>query len=352
MNLVYDNNVGACLDSLVDKIAPTKIFLLTDTNVAASVLPKLKLLSQAIAQASVIVTPAGDTNKNLESLAAIWSKLTDEGATRHSLLINLGGGMVTDMGGFAASTFKRGIPFINVPTTLLAAVDASVGGKTGINFHNLKNQIGVFNDADAVIISATFFDTLPASEMRSGYAEAIKHALLKSERSFADLIAHDDISEIAPDTMLSLLRESVAVKKSIVDADPTERGIRRALNFGHTAGHAFESLAMERNAPIPHGYAVAYGMVAELVLSHIILGFPSRLLHSYGAYCREVYGAPAVTCNDYPELLRLMGSDKKNSVEGQINFTLLRAPGEVKTDNIVDAAQIETALDIMCDLLQ
>ncbi len=352
MNLIFDNNVGACLDEQADSLSSGKIFLLTDTNVSNAVLPKLRLLSQAVARATVITTAAGDVNKNLDALSSIWTKLTEEGATRKSLLINLGGGMVTDMGSFAASTFKRGMKFINVPTTLLAAVDASVGGKTGINFHYLKNQIGVFNDADAVIISATFFNTLPATELRSGYAEMIKHSLLKSKAAFNDLLELTDVSSIDPDSMLRLLRESVGVKKSVVERDPTETGLRRALNFGHTAGHAFESLAMKRNAPIPHGYAVAYGMVTELVLSNMLSGFPSELLYRYGSYCREVYGSPAITCDDYPDLIRLMEADKKNTAEGKINFTLLEAPGKVKIDNIVPADEIKTALDITRDLLQ
>lgn len=352
MNLIFDNNVGACIDIQADRLSAGKIFLITDSNVSTAVLPKLRLLSQAVARATVIITPAGDANKNLDTLSTIWTRLTEDGATRQSLLINLGGGMVTDMGSFAASTFKRGMKFINVPTTLLAAVDASVGGKTGINFQYLKNQIGVFNDADAVIISATFFDTLPSTELRSGYAEMIKHSLLKSKATFDELLKLTDISSISPESMLRLLKESVEVKKGIVERDPTETGIRRALNFGHTAGHAFESLAMKHNAPIPHGYAVAYGMVTELVLSHMLSGFPSELLYRYGSYCREVYGSPSFTCDDYADLIQLMGSDKKNDVKDKINFTLLEAPGSVKIDNIVPADEIKTALDITRDLLQ
>lgn len=349
MNLIFSNNPGEALDKAVAAIAPTKTFILVDDNTRQAVLPRLQRMSDSAAGATVIATPHGDMNKSLDALSKIWQSLTDEGATRSSLLINAGGGMVTDMGAFAASTFKRGMPFINVPTSLLGAVDASVGGKTGINFANLKNQIGAFSDADAVIISATFFNTLPKTELRSGYAEMIKHGLLESGLEFSRLIGKY-VDDIDPDELLELLKQSVMVKKRIVGQDPTEQSIRRALNFGHTAGHAFESLAMERRRPVPHGYAVAYGMVTELVLSHMILGFPSDALHRLASYVKEVYGIIPFGCDDYPELLALMGQDKKNSAAGEINFTLLASPGDVRINSIVPSDDIRNALDITRDL--
>lgn len=348
MNLIFSNNPGEALDKTVAAIAPTKTFILVDGNTREAVLPRLQAMSAAAAEATVIATPPGDMNKNLDALAAIWQRLTDEGATRHSLLINAGGGMVTDIGAFAASTYKRGIPFVNVPTSLLGAVDASVGGKTGINFANLKNQIGAFSDADAVIISTTFFNTLPSTELRSGYAEMLKHSLLESESEFNRIIRRH-VEEIDPDSLLDLLRESVMVKKRIVEQDPTEHSIRRALNFGHTAGHAFESLAMERKRPVPHGYAVAYGMVTELVLSHIIVGFSSQTLHRLADYVKADYGIFPFGCDDYPTLLSLMGHDKKNSAAGEINFTLLASPGDVRIDTVVNPDDIRNALDITRD---
>lgn len=349
MNLIFSNNPGQALDKAVAAIAPANSFILVDDNTRQAVLPRLQAMSTAAAGATVITTPHGDLNKNLDALSKIWQQLTDGGATRSSLLINAGGGMVTDMGAFAASTYKRGIPFVNLPTSLLGAVDASVGGKTGINFANLKNQIGAFSDADAVIISATFFNTLPQTELRSGYAEMIKHGLLESEQEFTKLIGMH-VDDIDPDRLLALLQQSVMVKKRIVSQDPTEQSIRRALNFGHTAGHAFESLAMERRRPVPHGYAVAYGMVTELVLSHMKLGFPSGLLHSLASYVKEVYGVYPFGCDDYPELLSLMGQDKKNATAGEINFTLLASPGDVRINSIVPDADIRNALDITRDL--
>lgn len=348
--LIFTNNVGETIDNIVSRLKPGKLFLLVDVNTESFVLPRLKAMSQAVSDATLIVTRAGDMNKNLDSTQAIWQRLGDEGATRHSLLINLGGGVVTDMGAFAASTFKRGISFINVPTTLLGAVDASVGGKTGINFGNLKNQIGVFSQADTVIVSTLFFNTLNDEELRSGYAEMLKHALLENADTFNNLLGRH-VEDIDPDELLDLLQKSVLIKKDIVDTDPEEKSIRKALNLGHTAGHAFESLALERKSPIPHGYAVAYGLVTELVLSNMKLSFPSDVLHRYAAYVKEVYPGFHFTCDDYPRLLELMHHDKKNLAASDINFTLLRSIGDVTIDCIVGEEDIKSALDITRDLL-
>lgn len=348
--LIFTNKVGETIDTLVEKYAPAKVFVLVDVNTASFVLPRLQALSKNVADAVIITTKAGDMHKNLDSTQAIWKRLGDEGATRHSLLINIGGGVVTDMGAFAASTFKRGIAFINVPTTLLGAVDASVGGKTGINFGNLKNQIGLFSQAIAVIVSTIFFNTLTGDELRSGYAEMLKHALLKDKKSFDALISRH-VEEIEPDDMLALLEESVLVKKDIVDNDPTEKGLRKTLNLGHTAGHAFESLALERKSPIPHGYAVAYGLVTELILSHLKAGFPSDTLHRFAAYVKEVYADFDFTCDDYPRLIALMRNDKKNISADEINFTLLKDIGDVEIDCIISPDEIKSALDITRDLL-
>jgi len=348
--LVFTNNVGDTIDAIVERCAHTKVFVLVDVNTSAFVLPRLQALSKAVADATVITTKAGDMFKNIDSTQAIWKRLGEEGATRHSLFINVGGGVVTDMGAFAAATFKRGIKFINVPTTLLGAVDASVGGKTGINFGSLKNEIGIFRQADAVIISTLFFNTLTSGELRSGYAEMLKHALLKDAASF-DALLENRVEDIDAGTLLGLLRESVLVKKNIVEADPEEKGIRKALNLGHTAGHAFESLALERKAPIPHGYAVAYGLVTELVLSHMKLSFPSAQLHRLASYVKENYAGFDFTCDDYPRLLALMSHDKKNLSAGCINFTLLKNIGDVQIDCVMGEEDIKTALDITRDLL-
>lgn len=347
-DLLFTNDVAAELDKIVKDYGAPLTFILVDENTRHHVLPRLLSSATALSDAKIITVKPGDINKNLESLALIWSELQNGGANRRSLMINLGGGMVTDMGGFAASTFKRGLRFVNIPTTLLSAVDAAVGGKTGINFNGLKNEIGVFNEADAVIISTCYFSTLPVEELHSGYAEMLKHGLIDNEENYNRLLGYR-IEDADSERLLSLLRESVMVKRRIVEEDPHEHGIRRALNLGHTAGHAFESLAMRRCNPIPHGYAVAWGCVVELVLSHMKAGFPSSELQRFARYVYDNYGSMHVTCDDYPEILELMHHDKKN-ISNKINFTLLSGIGEIMIDRTATEEEIKTALDIFRDL--
>lgn len=343
--LIFTNDVAPALRRLVDGTAPNKVYILTDTNT--------RPIGEALDSfgATLITIPAGDDHKTLASLTRVWEAMSTSGATRRSLLINVGGGMVTDLGGFAAASFKRGIRFINVPTTLLGAVDAAVGGKTGVNFLHFKNEIGAFAPADAVVISTRFFSTLPPAELRSGFAEMLKHGLISSAETYHRLLAFD-IVDANLERLLPLLEENVEVKRRIVEEDPREQGIRKALNLGHTAGHAFESMAMERRRPVAHGFAVAHGLLVEMIVSHLLAGFPSAELHPYAALLREAYApAPAITCNDYPRLLELMSHDKKNASADAINFTLLKAPGAPLIDRIVDPATIRTALDLYRDLL-
>ncbi len=343
--ILYTNNVSDAIISLVNELSPVSVHIVTDENVERKVLPLLAL------DYPRIVVKAGDEHKNIESLTHIWSGLIAQGATRHSLVINIGGGVVTDMGGFAAASFKRGIRFINVPTTLLSAVDAAVGGKTGVNFQGYKNEIGAFAPADAVVISTVLFNTLPREELLSGYAEMIKHGLLSSADDYAELLKFD-IVDADMDSLLPLLEKSVKVKERIVEEDPKEHGIRRALNLGHTAGHAFEGLALERESPMPHGYAVAFGMLVEMILSHTVAGYPSSELYRYANYLKENgYGSPAVDCNDYDALVEYMRHDKKNTTRETINFTLLSAPGKPLIDRTASEDEIRAALDIFRDLL-
>lgn len=349
-NLIFTNKPGEAVDAIVAELNPAGVYVLVDVNTQTFVLPRLQAESQAARTAKVIMTKAGDINKNLDSLQRIWKELEALGATRRSLLICVGGGVVTDMGAFAAATFKRGMTFINLPTTLLGAVDASVGGKTGINLNNLKNQIGTFSDAEAVIVSALYFNTLTSQEFLSGYAEMIKHALLKSKKAFNELIGRDT-TYIDPEKMLNLLEDSVLTKVTFVEQDPREEGIRKALNLGHTIGHAFETLALERKSPIAHGYAVAYGMIAELLLSHRLLGFPSDVINSLASFVKENYPGFYFDCDDYPKLLSYMASDKKNVTPDQINFTLLREIGKPEIDCVAAPEAIREALDITRDLL-
>ena len=335
------------LPSAIASAQPDRIFVLTDANTNQLCLP---LLQQLGVSAPVITIGASDEAKNLESLSQVWTALSQGGATRHSLLVNLGGGVVTDLGGLAAATFKRGIDFVNVPTTILAAVDAAVGGKTGINFQGFKNEIGVFAHAQSVLVSTCFFGTLPIEQVKSGYAEMLKHGMLSGHDQLATLLSND-FSSINHPSLLKLLQESVEVKQRIVDQDPTEHGIRKALNLGHTVGHAFESKAMVGGKPVPHGYAVAWGLVVETVLSHMILGFPSADLYALARFVRGNYGAFHITCDHYDQLIHLMRHDKK-SHNGEINCTLLKDCGSPVINNTINEDDLKAALDIYRDLME
>ena len=346
------------LGQAISICGPDRLFILTDDTTRRLCLPVVEHL-ECLKGAEVITIPSGDIEKSLESVSYVWGELQRLGATRHSLMVNLGGGMVTDLGGFAASTFKRGIHFINIPTTLLAMVDASVGGKTGFNFGGLKNEIGVFANADCVILDTTFLKTLDSENILSGYAEMLKHGLISDQAHWAELLQIDPQPTQEPHTLQhiqALLARSVAVKQHIVEEDPTEKGLRKALNLGHTIGHAFEAMSLAAHhpsttaahQPLLHGYAVAYGLVCELYLSVVKAGFPMDKMRQTVAFINEHYGRMAITCDDYAALLELMAHDKKNTA-GAINFTLLGDIGDIRIDQTASAAEITEALDFYRD---
>lgn len=277
-------------------------------------------------------------------MAYVWNQLSSRGATRHTLLINLGGGMVTDLGGFAAATFKRGISYINIPTTLLSMVDAAVGGKTGINFNDLKNEIGAFYPADQVLIDSEFLKTLDIQNLLSGYGEMLKHGLISNQAHWSELLKFD-FNQIDYSKLQTLIGQSVKVKEDIVEKDPYEQNIRKALNFGHTIGHAFESFALKSEHPVLHGYAVAWGMVCELYLSHLRCGFPKEALRTTIQFIKENYGSLYFTCDDYNSLYDLMKHDKKNIASGVINFTLLGGVGDIRINQTASQEEIYELLD-------
>ena len=326
----------------IGKVAHDKLFVLTDTTTQELCWPVVRDFA-VMQQAQTITIQSTDEAKTLETLAYVWSALQKGGATRHSLLVNLGGGMVTDLGGFAASTFKRGMAYINVPTTLLSQVDASVGGKTGINFGGLKNEIGVFNCAQSVILSSMFLRTLDRENLLSGYAEMLKHGLLSTTENWAELL-NFDITEPDYDILLGLVAKSVSIKEGIVTEDPTEKGIRKALNLGHTAGHAIESLALQEGRTVLHGYAVAWGLLMELYLSARKCGFPAKELHQMEAYIKERYGKFHYECRHYETLCDFMSHDKKNQ-GGNINFTLLGGICDIRINQTATKDEIEEMLD-------
>lgn len=340
--VTLSTDIAQSLAKAVGQVGHDRLFVLTDETTLRLCWPVVSGLP-CMAGARMVTIGSTDENKTLESLAHVWSCLQQGGATRHSLMVNLGGGMVTDLGGFAASTFKRGIPYINVPTTLLSMVDASVGGKTGINFGGLKNEIGVFNCARTVILDAQFLQTLDYENLASGYAEMLKHGLISTVEHWAELLRFD-IADADYHQLGRMVARSVEVKERIVEEDPLEHGLRKALNLGHTVGHAFESLAMAEDRTVLHGYAVAWGLVCELYLSARRTNFPKDKLYQTHQYIREHYGKFAFDCKQYDRLYELMTHDKKNTA-GQVNFTLLGEVGDIRINQTATRDEIFEMLD-------
>lgn len=340
--VILSEELGQSLSAAIGKVAYDRLFVLTDTTTLQLCWPLVAGMP-CVQGAKMITIGATDENKTMESLAHVWSELQQGGATRHSLMVNLGGGMVTDLGGFAASTFKRGIAYINIPTTLLSMVDASVGGKTGINFGGLKNEIGVFNCARSVILDTTFLRSLDYENLASGYAEMLKHGLISNVTNWAELMQFD-LQQVDYDILGKLVAKSVAIKEKIVEEDPLEHGIRKALNLGHTVGHAFESLAMAENRTILHGYAVAWGLVCELYLSAKRTNFPKEKLWQTLQFVKENYGTFAINCKQYDRLYELMTHDKKNTA-GEVNFTLLGEVGDIRINQTATHEEIMDMLD-------
>lgn len=339
-NIVFTRDAGIELKNKLKDVPSSDIFVLVDNNSRNYCLERLNV--GYVPAGHVIIIAEGEHNKSLESVALIWHILSVQGARRNSILVNIGGGLITDIGGFAASCFKRGIRCLNIPTTLLSQVDASVGGKTGINFDDLKNEIGTFSIPEEVIIDNVFLASLPERQVLSGFAEMLKHALLADEGHLAEVM-NADLSRVAEEEFLSLIKKSVAVKAAIVQSDPREKGLRKALNFGHTIGHAIESVAIKKNLELYHGDAVAYGMIAELYLSMKKMGFDTRHYETVRKFIREKY--PVYRAVDEPEeLYELMLHDKKNEHEG-VNFTLLSAPGQVEIDQYCEREEILEALE-------
>lgn len=330
------------LDAAIGKQSAESIYVLVDTNTEKLCLPAV-LKSEKLMGCHVMTIPSGDENKTVESAVKIWQYLSENGATRKSLMINVGGGMITDIGGFTASTFKRGIRYINVSTTLLGAVDAATGGKTGINFSGLKNEIGVFAPAETVLIDIELFKTLDDSNLRSGYAEMVKHALIDTREEWNEVLKFD-LEIIDFEKLRVLLQRSFNIKERIVDQDPFEANMRKALNLGHTIGHAFESFSYKVNRPVLHGYAVMWGLLCELYLSFVKLGFPKDDLLRLKYLIKEYYGSFEFSCKDYNQLFELMTHDKKNDSK-EINFTLLKNIGDIQINQTATKEEIFESLD-------
>jgi 3-dehydroquinate synthase len=310
----------------------SSIFILVDEHTNEYCLPKFLPNLATEISIEIIEIEAGEEIKNITTCVEIWSILSELGADRKSLIINLGGGVITDIGGFIASTFKRGIDFINVPTTLLGMVDASIGGKNGVDLGNLKNQIGVINVPKMLLISTDFLETLSQREMRSGLAEMLKHGLIYDKNYWDQFL---DLSQIDFADFDALIYRSIEIKNEIVKQDPTENGIRKALNFGHTLGHAIESHFLESETPLLHGEAIAIGMILESYLSKEKGLLSNEEYHQIKYIISNIYEPHNFTDEDIISIQNLLIHDKKNEY-GKVQFALINGIGKIIINQSVE----------------
>jgi 3-dehydroquinate synthase len=308
----------------ISLLNPSKIFILTDTNTKKYCLPYFEKQS-SLSNAEILTISAGEKAKNIQTCVKVWESLSQLGADRKSLLINLGGGVVTDLGGFVACTYQRGIQFMNIPTSLLSMVDASVGGKNGVDLGHLKNQIGLIKNPDVVIIDTHFLKTLPTAEIYSGQAEMIKHGFIHSE----DYLNQSFLLPIEDHTkMTDLIWKSVEIKNQIIEQDPNEVSLRKVLNYGHTLGHAIESYCLESKTKktLLHGEAIAIGMILATYLSVELFDFPKDKLNHYTKHILSIFPKYQFSQEDIEQIIKLLRFDKKNS-HGKVQFVLLSAIG-------------------------
>ena len=339
----FNNNCYDELNSYLTSSNFSKLFILVDSNTHQFCLSKFMSELETNLEIEIIEIENGEVYKTIDTCVGVWNALSELNADRKSLMINLGGGVVTDLGAFVASTFKRGIQYINVPTSLLSMVDASVGGKTGVDLGSLKNQVGVINTGAMVLIDTSFLETLPGNELRSGYAEMLKHGLIQDEGYWNELL---DTSTLSIDDLDDLIYKSVIIKNDIVAEDPNEDGKRKTLNYGHTIGHAIESLFLEDQdkTTLLHGEAIAVGMVLATYISHKKLEFPVEKLETVKDTMSNLYGKVVFEKQDYEQIISLLKFDKKNS-HGNVNFVLLNDIGNPIIDCKVDNELIYEAFD-------
>ncbi|MBD1433590.1 3-dehydroquinate synthase [Sphingobacterium sp. DN00404] len=336
----FENNLES-LATFITSRNYSQILVLVDRNTNDHCLPILQSALSEITDYDIIEVDPGEENKNIDFCIGVWKTMLDFGADRKALMINLGGGVVTDMGGFAASTYKRGIDFIQIPTTLLSQVDASVGGKTGIDLDNVKNIIGTFTQPQAVFISGQFLDTLDERQMRSGFAEVIKHGLIYDKELF---FRTKDV-DLNSDGLDDIVFRSVEIKNDVITQDPTEKGLRKILNFGHTIGHAVEGYSLIHDAdPLLHGEAIALGMICEAYIAHKINGLSTTDLSEIMAAFDNRFVRYDFSEEIYPELIALMQNDKKNDGK-KLGFALLAEIGKCDYDRYVKEELITESLD-------
>lgn len=327
------------LNKFIEQSIYSSIFILVDENTLEHCYPKFMQHFATYKRIEVIQIDAGEQYKNIDTCIGVWNAMTELRADRKSLLITLGGGVITDLGGFIAGTFKRGIDFINVPTTLLSMVDASVGGKTGVDLGNLKNQIGLFATPEMVLVDPEFLHTLEAREIRSGTAEIIKYGLTYDQHLYNEIANNNQLN------IIDLIHRSIEIKNEVVTKDPREKGLRKVLNFGHTLGHAIESyfLASKEKETLTHGEAIAIGMVCECYISSKLLKFPSEKVDEIKKVIVNLYGKVTITEDDFEPIINLLKHDKKN-VGKNINFVLLNNIENFKLDCNADADLIVASL--------
>ncbi|AMP99839.1 3-dehydroquinate synthase [Pedobacter cryoconitis] len=338
-NIYFDTRL-APLAEIIENGKYSNVFVFADRNTAELCLPVFREMLDDFSGFDLIETDPGEENKNIDFCIGIWKTLLDFGADRKCLVINLGGGVITDMGGFVASTYKRGVDFINIPTTLLSQVDASVGGKTGIDIDNVKNMVGTFSLPQAVFIEAEFLKTVPQREMLSGFAEMIKHGLIADQEYYYQLKAAD-----YKNITTAAIHRSVEIKNEVVTADPQEKGLRKILNFGHTIGHAVESYSLSKDKkPLTHGEAIAIGMICEAYLSHKNSTLTAEELEEIRQYISKVYPAYKIKEKSFAQLSVFMQSDKKNE-HGNVLFSLLQSIGKCTYNCRVSESDIVESLE-------
>lgn len=342
----FQENCYVQLQNYLKENFHSKIYILVDENTKKYCLPLFIDKIEAAKDFHCIEIKAGEEHKNLDTCSFIWNRLTESGGDRKSLLLNLGGGVITDMGGFAASTFKRGIKFINIPTTLLSMVDASVGGKTGIDLGVLKNQIGLFSNPEMVLVDTAFLKTVTDREMRSGLAEIVKYGITFDQHIWEIL---QPLKNIDYKIIDDLVYRSIEIKNDVVLKDLKENNLRKALNFGHTIGHAIESYFLENptKQALTHGEAIAIGMVIELYYSSKLFHFPMEKTTELKDFVINFYGKTTIQTIDFQPIIKLMQYDKKN-INGKVNFVLLENLEECKLDVLVDANLLIEGLEYYC----
>ena len=334
-------DIHSALQTLAAKYAEDQVCVVIDEKLADSGVSIIRHPEWPILRVA-----ASEQNKSLHTVQQIWDFLFAHGITRHGLLICIGGGVITDLGGFAAATYKRGIDNVNVPTTLLAMIDASTGGKTGINYGGLKNSIGCFAPPVETFIWPGWLQTLPVKEMLSGFGEMLKTGLISDSALWHQLLQYD-LETMNSEALMPLIEQCVAAKEGIVAADPKEEGLRKILNFGHTFGQALEETSL---GAVPHGYAVVYGLIAELYLSVTKLGCPKEPLQQLTQIMLHYYGKPQCKCSDREALVALMQQDKKNERTAQINCTLIQDIGSPLINQVITPEEANEALEYLFSL--